>query len=45
MKESSEVFVNETDIGLSDHYLVWFELGRDFGINRKKLGAFCRKGE
>ena len=38
MKESSNVFVGSTDIhvGSSDHYLVWFELGRNFGKSRKK---------
>ena len=38
MKESSNVFVDtcSTDIGSSDHYLVWFELGRNFGKSRKK---------
>ena len=45
MKESSNVFVDSTDIGSSDHYLVWFELGRNFGKSRKKQGAFCINGE
>ena len=37
-KESSTVFVDRTDIhvGSLDHYLVWFELGRNFGKSRKK---------
>ena len=36
MKKSSNVFVDRTDIGSSDHYLVWFELGRNFGKNRNR---------
>ena len=28
MRESGEVNVDSTDIGVSDHFLVWFELGR-----------------
>ena len=28
MRTSSNVFVDKTDTGLLDHYLVWFELGR-----------------
>ena len=39
MEESSDVFVDKTDIGSSDHYLVWFELGRNFGKSRKKSKA------
>ena len=27
MRESGEVNVDSTDIGVSDHFLVWFELG------------------
>ena len=33
MRESGEV--DFTDIGVSDHFLVWFELGR--------VAKFCRK--
>ena len=36
MNSSNDVFVDKTDIGSSDHYLVWFELGRNFGKSRKK---------
>ena len=36
MKKSSNVFVDTTDIGSSDHFLVWFELERNFGRSRKK---------
>ena len=36
MKTSSEVFVDKTDVGSSDHYLVWFELGRNFARSRNK---------
>ena len=43
MKASSDVFVDKTDIGSSDHYLVWFELGRNFGRNRKKTMRFLYK--
>ena len=39
MKESSNVFVDSTEIGSSDHNLVWFELGRNFGKSRKKSKA------
>ena len=28
MRESGEVNVDSTDIGVSDHFLVWLELGR-----------------
>ena len=35
MRESGEVIVDCTDIGVSDHFLVWFELGR--------VAKFCRK--
>ena len=35
MRESGEVNVNSTDIGLSDHFLVWLELGR--------VAKCCRK--
>ena len=27
MRESGEVHVDSTDIGVSDHFLVWLELG------------------
>ena len=40
MKESSDLFVDKTDIGSSDHYLVWFELGRNFGRSRKSKAHF-----
>ena len=43
MKESSNVFVDSTDIGSSDHYLVWFELGRNFGKSRKKARRILYK--
>ena len=36
MKASSDVFVDRMDVESSDHYLVWFELGRTFGRKRKK---------
>ena len=28
MRESGEVHIDSTDIGVSDDFLVWFELGR-----------------
>ena len=28
MKDSSPLYVDQSDIGSSDHYLVWLELGR-----------------
>ena len=31
IKASNDVFVDKTDIGSLDHYLVWFELGQNFG--------------
>ena len=43
MRESSNVFVDSTDIGSSDHYLVWFELGRNFGKSRKKARRILYK--
>ena len=43
MKESSNVFVDRTDIGSSDHYLVWFELGRNFGKSRRKARRILYK--
>ena len=43
MKESSNFFVDSTDIGSSDHYLVWFELGRNFGKSRKKARRILYK--
>ena len=43
MKTSSEVFVNKTDIGLSEHYVVWFELGRNFGRSRKNARRILYK--
>ena len=45
MQASSNVFVDRTDVRPSDHYLVWFELERTFGRNRKKQSAFCINGE
>ena len=35
MRESGEVNIASTDIGVSDHFLVWFELGR--------VAKCCRK--
>ena len=43
MNESSNVFVDRTDIGSSDHYLVWFELGRNFTKSRKKARRILYK--
>ena len=40
MKESSNAFGDRTDISSSDHYLVWFESGRNFDKSGKKQGAF-----
>ena len=45
MKELNNIFVNGTDIGLSDHYILWFELGSNFDKSRKKQGKFCINGE
>ena len=35
-KTWSDVLVDRTDVGSSDQYLAWVELGRTFGRNRKK---------
>ena len=35
MKASGYVHVDSTDIGCSDHYLVWMELGRTTRTTRK----------
>ena len=35
MKASGDVHVDSTDIGCSDHYLVWMELGRTTKTTRK----------
>ena len=43
MKASSDAFVHRTNVGSSDHYLVWFELGRTFGRNRKKAKLILYK--
>ena len=40
MKESCDVFVNKTGIGLSEHYLVCFALERNFGKSREKARTF-----
>ena len=39
----SNVFVDKTDIRSSDHYLVWFELGRNFARSRNKAKHFLYK--
>ena len=36
MRESGVVQVDRTDIGASDHYLVWLELGRTTKHSRKE---------
>ena len=38
MRESGEVNVDSTDIGVSDHFLVWLELGRVAKCCRKLSG-------
>ena len=48
MKTSSDIFVHKTDIqnthvGSSDHYLVWFELGRNFARSRNKAKRILYK--
>ena len=35
MRASGYVHVDSTDIGCSDHYLVWMELGRTTKTTRK----------
>ena len=39
MKASVYVHVDSTDIGCSDHYLVWMELGRTTRTTRKARGV------
>ena len=36
---------DKTDIDSSDHYLVWFELGRNFGRSRKKARHILYKSQ
>ena len=43
MKESSNVFVNKTNIDSSDYYLERFKLGRNFGKG-KNQDTFCING-
>ena len=43
MKELSNVFVHRTGIGSSDHYLVRFQSGRNFGKSRKKARCILYK--
>ena len=46
IKASNDGFVDRTELGSSDHYLVWFELVRNFGMCiAKKQSAFCINGE
>ena len=37
MKTLSNILVDRTDTGSSDHDLVWFELGKTFGRGRKEV--------
>ena len=39
----SDVFVHKSDIVLSDHYVVWFELGKNFGRSGKKARRILYK--
>ena len=43
MKAPSDIFEERMDIGSSDHYLVWFELGRTSDRNRKKTNHILYK--
>ena len=45
MKTSRNVFVDRTDVRSSDHYLVWFELGRFLVGVGKKQSAFYINGK
>ena len=45
VKESSDDFVDRIDVGSSDEYIVWFELGRTFGRREKKVTHVCINGK
>ena len=45
IKESSNIFVDSTDIGWSDHYLLGLNQEGFFVRVGKKQGAFCKNGE
>ena len=36
LRESGDVCIDITDIGMSDHFLVWLELGRTAKNSRKQ---------
>ena len=38
LRESGDVCIDSTDIGMSDHFLVWLELGRT--AKKKKTEAY-----
>ena len=44
-RASSNIFAGKTDIGSSCHYLVWFELGRNFARSRNKVKCILYNGE
>ena len=44
MRESGEVYVDYSDIGMSDHFLVWLELGRAAKYCRKQKGTIRKQG-
>ena len=44
-KTLSNIFVLRSDIGSSEHYAMWFELGRNLVRAGKKQSTFCINGE
>ena len=42
LRESGDVCIDSTDIGMSDYFLVWLELGRTAKISRKQKRTIRR---
>ena len=42
LRESGDVCIDSTDIGMSDHFLVWLELGRTAKNSRKQKRTIRR---
>ena len=42
LRESGDVCIDSTDIGMSDHFLVWLELGRTAKYSRKQKRTIRR---
>ena len=43
LRESGDVCIDSTDIGMSDHFLVWLELGRTAKNSRKQKCTIRRR--